>query len=391
MEENMSNRTTLVWKRWAWASAGVLLVLGVAVAGFQAGRRHPKAPASIPAQDAAPEAGAAGSAKVGREALRYEGKSFEQWRERMRTELSPARLTEGIKAFGAFGNNGYATESVAGVLDALAWLSTKEYGEAEGFKHYPLAMVPAEQRAEAAVIRAAVKAIEKIGTAAVPPLVAGAKHRSSNARFFAVSALSMFRTEWQRALPALLGTLKDTNPEIACRAIQTLWEFKCSEAAVVTPQTIRVFCTAARTGSPPVRCKALESLRWLEVDTKVAVPLLIEVMRGEKDREVRKEAMEAVLRLGANARPVLNDLLLALKDQTDEELTVCAITALGELKVRSPRVLSLLRGAEKDARTTVREAATQALAVLEGRGGAAAALVPPSATSPGASVVPMRR
>jgi beta-lactamase regulating signal transducer with metallopeptidase domain/thiol-disulfide isomerase/thioredoxin len=54
-----------------------------------------------------------------RSKLRYEGKSFEEWRDAWQTELSTAKRLEAVKALTAFGANGYGEEAAAAILDIV--------------------------------------------------------------------------------------------------------------------------------------------------------------------------------------------------------------------------------------------------------------------------------
>ncbi len=53
-------------------------------------------------------------------ALRYNGKTFDEWREMWKTELSTDKRTESIKALAAFGRNGYGKEAAETILDVAA-------------------------------------------------------------------------------------------------------------------------------------------------------------------------------------------------------------------------------------------------------------------------------
>jgi beta-lactamase regulating signal transducer with metallopeptidase domain len=53
-----------------------------------------------------------------REELLYDGRSFRQWRRELLTELNPSRRAEAMRAFSAFGRNGYTKEAAGAILDA---------------------------------------------------------------------------------------------------------------------------------------------------------------------------------------------------------------------------------------------------------------------------------
>src|SRR5205823_4782110 len=94
----------------------------------------------------------ADSARPAKEALRYDGKSFDEWRTTLLTELKPERRCEAIKALATFGVNGYGPEAAAAIVEAVR--GNKPSGDEDDEK------VPA----------AAEIALVKIGIAAVPAL-----------------------------------------------------------------------------------------------------------------------------------------------------------------------------------------------------------------------------
>lgn len=54
--------------------------------------------------------------KVPREKLRYDGKSFDEWKELLETELKPERRAEAMTAFGLLGMNGYSEEAARAIV-----------------------------------------------------------------------------------------------------------------------------------------------------------------------------------------------------------------------------------------------------------------------------------
>jgi beta-lactamase regulating signal transducer with metallopeptidase domain len=62
------------------------------------------------------------AAATQKRSLRYEGKSFNEWRDSWRTELSPDKRLASLKALTAFGANGYGNEAAEVILDVV-----KEY------------------------------------------------------------------------------------------------------------------------------------------------------------------------------------------------------------------------------------------------------------------------
>ena len=53
------------------------------------------------------------------ELLRYDGKSFAEWKNEWKTELKPERRAEAIKAFAAFGASGYGEEAASAIIEVM--------------------------------------------------------------------------------------------------------------------------------------------------------------------------------------------------------------------------------------------------------------------------------
>ena len=66
-----------------------------------------------------------------REELRYDGRSFRQWRRELLTELNPSRRAEAMRAFSAFGRNGYTNEAAGAILDAARQMRRVTASDAE--------------------------------------------------------------------------------------------------------------------------------------------------------------------------------------------------------------------------------------------------------------------
>lgn len=70
----------------------------------------PAPPSTEPSPDSA-------KAELSKSTLRYDGKSFEQWRGVWKTELSTAKRMDAVKALAAFGRAGYGKEATEVILD----------------------------------------------------------------------------------------------------------------------------------------------------------------------------------------------------------------------------------------------------------------------------------
>ena len=80
--------------------------------------KESSAPGPAPFATTDPTGPSIALAEPSREELRYDGRSFRQWRRELMTELNPSRRAEAMRAFSAFGRHGYTKEAVGAILDA---------------------------------------------------------------------------------------------------------------------------------------------------------------------------------------------------------------------------------------------------------------------------------
>src|SRR5262249_33452889 len=133
-----------------------------------------------------------------REALRYGGKNFDQWRTEMVTELKAAIRVDGLKAYAAFGSNGYGPEATEAILEMMRGYdaTNTDSGDDDG-----------------KVVDAAYRAVGKIGEATVPALTSAVKEKNRNVRRFAINALTWVGRDARSAVPALLQAMKSEDRE----------------------------------------------------------------------------------------------------------------------------------------------------------------------------------
>ncbi|MHC4399054.1 MAG: M56 family metallopeptidase [Planctomycetota bacterium] len=77
------------------------------------------ADSSAEATEKAPASEPQARQKVPLHQLRYDGKTFDQWKIEWKTELKPERRAEAINAFAAFGANGYGEEAASAILEVM--------------------------------------------------------------------------------------------------------------------------------------------------------------------------------------------------------------------------------------------------------------------------------
>jgi beta-lactamase regulating signal transducer with metallopeptidase domain len=192
----------------------------------------------------------------GKRALRFGGKSFEQWRMELLTELKPQVQVEGIKALTAFGTNGYAEEAIRAILAVM--------------KGYTNGIRERDDRDVQAVTEAALGACRKLGAAAEPVLREALHSPSSIIRRFAVSGLLVPRA--QGAVPELLSLLSDADPgvrEIAIIAVNRI-DAKAKGA-------VELFLKALKDPEVNVRIAAASALG--DSGAKSAAPSLVRALK----------------------------------------------------------------------------------------------------------------
>jgi beta-lactamase regulating signal transducer with metallopeptidase domain/HEAT repeat protein len=305
LEENMERWMGSLPARWAVVLGAGLLALSLGLASYRIRAVEPEKPMPVaPKGKETPKKPAA--AKLKREALRYAGKSFDQWYTEMVAELKPAVRADGMKAFGAFGANGYGPEAMQAILEMMRGYDVMIEPSVLSQAGCPaLAFssgLPRSNRdtTDAPVVQAGYGAIRKIGAAGVPALTAAVKSENRNVRRFAVKALKEVGTDARPAVPALLQAMKDEDLETRRRAIETV--------CVIDPHAkgfVPALSEALKDECAYIRY--LAAVKFWEVvnvkDAKPAIPALLEALR-DKEYEVRYQALSAVDHIGAGKEAV---------------------------------------------------------------------------------------
>jgi RNA polymerase sigma factor (sigma-70 family) len=264
----------------AGAGAGLLVLRGAARENESASPR--------------PE-GAGGPAEAPRppkEALRYGGKSFDEWRTLLQTELKPETRVEGVKALCAFGANGYGREAAVAVVTAV-----------RGYN--PDVVDPGEE----AVLAAARLGLAKIGAEAVPVLVDELKTGGRNGRRFALHALRVMGRQGEPAAPAVAEALKDRDPGIR------LWAAEALGPIDPEASTVSAVAEAVTDEDVRVRSQALTLLAGWKGKARAATPQLLAGAVKDDDPDCRRVAMDALGAIKPPAKDLVPTLAEAVKDK----------------------------------------------------------------------------
>ena len=209
-----------------------------------------------------------------KKALRYDGRSFDEWRDELETELKPERRTEAIKAFAAFGANGYgreAAEVIVGVMRGYD-ASRMDSGPMKELKNAAISAFrnPEIDRGDG------ITPIAREDGFAV--LLEELKHGPRNGRLFVVTAL------WEMAIAI--------------------------ESEEVVPLLIEILETEKDAAMWAAAAASLQVL-----DKKgVSAPTLLKIVRDAKAGSVRQRAFWALSQVDQNGESIADGLRAIIQE-----------------------------------------------------------------------------
>ena len=174
----------------------------------------------------APKSTSRAATKLPLKSLRYDGKSFEEWKNEWKTELKPERRAEAINAFAAFGANGYGEEAAEAILEVMRGLEMEitdaDFSKSSFQKGSYAGTRLVKMSAIAGFLD--VRPDYRIPPEdAVKVLSRELKTGNRNGRMFAIFALQNMGYEAEAAIPALLETFeRDEDPTVRCCAYNAL-------------------------------------------------------------------------------------------------------------------------------------------------------------------------
>jgi beta-lactamase regulating signal transducer with metallopeptidase domain len=290
-------------------------------------------------------------------ALRYDGKTFGQWQNAWRTELSTEKRIEAVKALATFGANGYGKEAaeviieVAGqydwtsttpntVLDPLRAACVEAFG-GEGAKSAIAQSIPAND--------------------ALPALAAAAKSGSRQQKLFLLRVLpglsnpesvaarltlsnepdALIRKKALQVLPQLMSNAHDdkvaarvrealgsNDPDDVVAAMFVIVPYPNTPAAKSPYPYLPDLMKLLYSPHESVRKHARELLKLIKGDdaTHVAEAALA-VLKDNAQKQQHLEAIRALAALGPSAKPAVDTLRPLLKSD-DQTVAIAAANAL---------------------------------------------------------------
>jgi HEAT repeat protein/beta-lactamase regulating signal transducer with metallopeptidase domain/protein involved in polysaccharide export with SLBB domain len=270
------------------------------------GPEEPKAPPAAAAEKGVVDFKAFRPADVpDKSVLRYEGKSFEQWRTELLTELSPKVRAQGMKALSTLGANGYGAEAMRAILQVV-----------QGYAYDPGFMSADEH----SILQAALEACGKINEPAVPVLREALRSPNRNVRRFAAAGLAEVGA--RDAVADVIKLVADKDAVVRKLAVQAV-----GRLGPKAPGAVKALAGALKDESDRVREAAADALRGSAA--KAAIPALVEALK-DSDRDVRSIALSSLIDL-KGIGPALAPALVPLLSDEDLNLRVGASNVLQAL------------------------------------------------------------
>jgi HEAT repeat protein len=177
-------------------------------------------------------------------------------------------------------------------------------------------------------------------------------------RLSAAQILGQIGPRADAAVPALLETLHDADPQVRATAALSLGRIGTRIDEVVP-------ALAKMLARPGDRISALKGIFQLRGKAKDAIPAIVEVMRKDADGEARWHAAEALAKMGPAAQPALPQLIEALNDEVPAVRSHAA-ESLGRIGPEAKSSLPALRGLVNDPDAEVRAEAGRAIKAIGG-------------------------
>jgi hypothetical protein len=294
--------------------------------------------------------------KADNSALRYDGKTFNEWQNAWRTELSTEKRIEAVKALAAFGANGYGKEAAAAILEIASqydWWSGAPNNSLDSLRTACVEAFGGE-----GAKRAIAQGI--LANDSLPVLTAAATSASPQQKLFLGRVLP--NIPGSNSLAALLTLSKDQDARVRGRALTVLPQLKSSAQDDKVVARIREALgsddpddvMAAMFAVAPDRNRPATS----------PYPYLPELMKTvySPNEGVRRNARGFLQSLkGADAIQAANQALAVLKDESKKDQHLVAIRALAALGPNAKTAVDTLRPLVKSEDRPLAIAAASAL------------------------------
>ena len=255
---------------------------------------------------------------------------------------------------------------------------------------------------DAKVREAAAQAVGQMGSAALPALSGMLAHSDKYVRRHAIWAIGKLGPHAKATLPTLCRSLKDADPRTASGAAQAIGSMgpAAAEAIPALTEAMRgtniVLCRLAgkalsQIGTPAVpqliahlqhtdpfvRGEAALAVGWIGSSARSAIPYLAQLVRGKKTRTLRDTpapcgSLERFAKSekpdagSGTLTPLANSASSCESPTPEETCRVYSAQALGRMGVEAAEAVADLRIAERTGTDALRQAAQQAIRLIQG-------------------------
>jgi thioredoxin-like negative regulator of GroEL len=296
------------------------------------------------AADPAEEEGAAA-----KPALRYEGKSFDEWRAELQNELSTKKRVDAVRALAAFGRAGYGQQASDAILDIAA--------------QYDFRSIDGNDPLETAVLDelAPFSGNQPLARYWWPRLVVLVKKQPEQWAWLAFQLLGRLRAQDEESIATLQLLAKNGPVDVRDAALGALVRaIQRDGGPPLIDSETRALLTSALTSQRPMSVYyALGALVYeLRTDPGASVAQLLflpELMPllFHSDQSIQQSARHAIQYITQNDAPkVVEELLAVLNDESRKEDHVAAVRALGAIGRRAepavPQLEQIMKSSSSD-------------------------------------------
>jgi hypothetical protein len=272
--------------------------------------------------------------------LRYEGKTFDEWRAAWKTELSTNKRVEAVKALAAFGANGHGKDAAQAILEVAGQYDWTSIGGNKMIEPLQNACVEALAGPSFGEPRAVPQRIP-VGDA-MPAISAAAKSGNQRQKMFLTYVLLYL--EMPESIELRLMLSKDQDATVRKYALPTLPTLGYDGHDEKISERIR----EALKSNDPEEIAAAMRVIWPEVNKAAGepYPYLSELAEWifSPHEAIRKQARSLLSGLKGNDATHMADVALAvLKDESKTEQHIEAIRALAALGPNAKSAVDSLR------------------------------------------------
>ncbi len=283
-------------------------------------------------------------AETGKSALRYDGKSFDEWRDLWKNELSTTKRTDAIKALAAFARAGYGKEATKTILDVAG-----EYD-------FNMMSNDAEGKLKTAVLKELIpdSGSDELAKLWLPDLAARLKEDPDKWTGPTWNLMGRFRTDDPRLRAIVESLVANDSPDVRSTALSALIRSTKSfeDGRISFGDQTHKLMTDALKSSEPIMVHAVlehlyhypqpgrpgEALKPTLIFQPELVPLLF---HDDENLQQRVRGLFHIID-PKDAPKVVEQLTAELQDQTPER-RLAAIRAIGAIGPKAEAALPSLK------------------------------------------------